>query len=287
MKAALTLILLIISTVAQGQAEKPFSANQNLHNEQIQRVNDRLLEHKQPLQQRLTSHTINLATSEWPPYVSGHLPGNGYIYQIVDHAFKNKNYNVHIEFMSWDDAINFSDQHKHEGFFPAYENETGSTSVVCSMSFDGGPIGLYRRKSLPIHYPVDNPGENQALVFSKLREYRFGVVQGYVNTREFDDATYLKKVSVANDYDNLKQLQEGKVDLIIIDIFVAQYYIENNPERFTDIEFMGPALENKKLYLCFKKQGIDYPQMLSDFNAALISMKASGELDKIISRYSR
>lgn len=227
------------------------------------------------------SNKVYLATTEWPPYVSKELKNNGYVYQLVKQAFSNKSYQIEIKFMPWDEVKNFA-QHNHDGFFPAYEKEsTGDPNIGCSMPFNGGPVGLYRRKTLPIHFTVENPSANQALAFEKLQQYDFGVVNGYENTDAFDQANYLTKISVKNDFENLKQLQEKKVDLIIIDVFVAEYYIDKYPTLFTDVEFMGPALENKNLYLCFNKQDIDYLQLLSDFNAALISMKASGQLDEI------
>lgn len=228
---------------------------------------------------------ITLATTDWPPYVGKDLPDRGYLYQVVQQILQSKGYETEIQFMPWAQAKQVGQQPGH-GFFPAYEHDLTHSPTTCSMPFDGGPIGLFRNTLLPIEFSVSDPSHNQAEAFKKLDKYTFGVVKGYSNTKAFDQASYLKKVAVDNDFDNLKQLQEGKVDLVIMDVFVGMYLIEHNPGVFTDIEFLGPALENKKLYLCVgNPASAQYPAVLSDFNAGLIHMKASGEFDALMDKY--
>jgi polar amino acid transport system substrate-binding protein len=50
-----------------------------------------------------------------------------------------------------------------------------------------------------------------------MKQYTFGVVKGYVNTPEFDAAIFLKKVESASDEEYLRNLINGRVDLIFID----------------------------------------------------------------------
>jgi polar amino acid transport system substrate-binding protein len=228
---------------------------------------------------------ITLATTEWPPYVGKNLPDHGYVYQMVKQALNSKGYDAQIDFMPWEQAKKVGQQTQH-GFFPAYQNELTDAVTACSIPFDGGPIGLFRRKSSNIRLTVDNPSKNQVEAFQELAQYKFGVVEGYVNTSTFDNMNDLQKLPAKSDFENLQQLQEKAVDLVIMDVFVGLYLIEKNPTLFREIEFMGPALEQKNLYLCVGNPDPNqYPAILADFNAALISMKASGKLDEMMEQY--
>ncbi len=48
-----------------------------------------------------------------------------------------------------------------------------------------------------------------------LQSYTFGVVKGYANTLAFDSATFLTKVTVKSDVDNMAALLREQVKLII------------------------------------------------------------------------
>lgn len=228
--------------------------------------------------------TVKLATSEWPPYVSSDLNDKGYVYVIVTEAFKKAGYHPLVEFCPWTEAEKLVEHH-NDAVFPSY-NRTGIEDFVCSVPVEGGPVGFYKRKSTKIEFSVDDPAKNQLAALQGLKQHRFGVVSGYLNTPTFDSATFLQKQAVPDDLANLEQLQAGKVDLIFIDVFVAQYLIEKNKPKFDDLEFMGPALDYKKVHVCFSNKIAGYETKLSAFNQGLKALKDSGELKAIINKYN-
>lgn len=228
------------------------------------------------------SPTVRLATSDWPPYVGKNLREHGYNYAIVKRAFEKAGYKTIINFYPWSDTVNLA-KFNNDAFFPQYEN-SALKNLACSEPMYGGPLGLYKRKDSPIKYTVPEPYANQEQALQKLKQYRFGIVEGYTNTAAFDAASYLKKIAVKTDFENLEQLANKKVDLVMIDVDTAGYLIANNRTKFGTIEFMGPALSNKKLYVCFSTLVLGYQKKLADFNRGLLAIEHSGETTKIRDR---
>lgn len=231
-----------------------------------------------------STRTVRLATTEWPPYTGKELPGMGYIYAVVTQAFQQQGYRTAVEFLPWSEAIQLNKYH-NDAFFPAYEDDF-SDQYACSEPFHGGPVGLYKRKNSMIRYTVSDPHLNQETALRGLKGFKFGVVEGYSNTETFDNASYLKKIPAKNDFDNLKNLQTGKSDLAFSDVFVAEYLIDEHAPDLDNITFMGPSLENKKLYVCFSKHNRDYPIKLAAFNEGLSALRSSGKLKEIVDEFS-
>lgn len=227
--------------------------------------------------------TVNLATSDWPPYVASDMKGYGYVYGIVNGAFQSAGYHTHIAFLPWLEVTQVDKNH-FDAYFPEYDGHT-LKSFACSDPIQGGPVGLYRRKNQSINYTTPYPSKNQAEAFASLKGYRFGVVSGYKNTDAFDNATYLIKIPANTDLENLRHLQEGKVDLAFIDIFVAEYLMNKYNPEFSDLVFMGPSLENKKLFVCFSRNANNYIEKLAAFNRGLKELSDSGRLEQIIEQY--
>ena len=229
--------------------------------------------------------TVTLASLEWEPYIGPNMKNNGYVYEIVTEAFKLSGISVDIRFLPWARAVNTAKTGKRDGLFPEYYDESRLTDFVFSDSFPGGPVGLYKQKTKKVSYSVD-PIQNQNKALKGLKDYRFGVVRGYINTKEFDDATYLKKEEVNNDETNLKKLFKGRIDFIFIDKFVASHIIKTKyPNYIEKLEFMEPPLEVKPLYIAFSKKAKDYDVKLKAFNNGLKKLKEKGLIKKIMGKH--
>ncbi len=222
---------------------------------------------------------VKLVTSEWPPYVTKELQSQGYVYRIVSQAFQAVGYKTSITYMPWSKAINLSKNHA-DAYFPSYDRRDDK-NTDCSAPIFAGPIGLYKRTNSPIQYTIKDPAEHQLTAFRALSAYRFGVVRGYKNTKTFDQISFLNKIYANNDYKNLQNLKNGKVDLAMSDIFVANYLMRHHPE-IAGLTFMGPSLENKDVYVCFSTSVPNAQEKLRAFNRGLALLKGVGSFDYII-----
>ena len=231
------------------------------------------------------NRTVTLTTLDWEPYIGQDLPGQGYVHEIVTEAFKSVGYQVTIRFYPWARAVEEAETGKADGLFPEYYGEARKAKFVFSSSFPGGPVGFMARTSSRITFLAD-PQRDLERVLQGLKQYRFGVVRGYINTQIFDQATYLQKDQATDDEQNLRKLEASRVDLIFIDKFVAQYLIRTRcPDFAGQLEFLEPPLEVKPLYIVFSRQAPGYDQKMKDFNEGLARLQKTGALRGILKKY--
>jgi ABC-type amino acid transport substrate-binding protein len=241
---------------------------------------------------------VTLATLEWEPYVGSAMSSHGFTGEIVVEAFKKAGYEVELEFYQWDEALKLAQIGRVDGIFPAYYDKAREEFFLFSDPFAESPVGLFKKSSLPtgppvayevgaryITYSVD-PRIDQTEALKGLKEYKIGVVKGYVNTPEFDAAEFLQKEQAPSDEANLRKLFKDEVQLIFIDKYVANYLIAKKfPWYLNEFELMEPPLQIKPLHVAFSKKAEDHEQKLKVFNAGLSLMKKDGMLKRIEARY--
>jgi ABC-type amino acid transport substrate-binding protein len=242
---------------------------------------------------------ITLATLEWEPYISSKMPKYGLTAEIVGEAFKRMGYKVEIKFYPWSEALKLGETGKIDGIFPAYHSKSREEHFVFSEPFAESPLGFYKKSTAVagpnisqlkradknITFPED-PRVDQTAVLKMMQQYKFGVVKGYVNTPEFDAATFLKKTEAKSDEENIRNLINGQVDLIFIDRYVAKNIIVKKfPWHLQDYEFMEPVLASKPLYVGFSKKTAGHQQKLKDFNRGLKIAKEDGLLKRLTNKY--
>lgn len=230
--------------------------------------------------------TIVLGTTEWPPYVLNSF-NKGYAYEIVAESFKAAGYDdVKIIFMPWADAEKALNEGQLDGIFPEYYSEKRAKHVIYTAPFSDSPVGFYKKIGSGIHYPNNNPDKDVSATLNGMKKYRFGVVTGYVNLAPFDSNPQLDKIFVDSDLANLTQLYEGKVDLIFIDKYTAEYLIYHKlPSDYSEqLVFMDPPLGYKRLYVAFSKKNNDAHKVATEFNTGLERIKKNGIFAKIIDR---
>jgi hypothetical protein len=227
---------------------------------------------------------ITLATLEWEPYIGSKMPRHGLTAEIVVEAFKRIGYTVEIKFYPWTEALKLGETGEVFVFSePFAESPLGFFKKSAAVA--GPNISQLKRAEENIVFPED-PRVDQTAVLEMMKQYKFGVVKGYVNTPEFDAATFLKKVEAASDEENLRNLINGAVDLIFIDRYAAKNIIVKKfPWHLQDYEFMEPALANKPLYVGFSKKAADHQQKLKDFNRGLKIAKEDGLLKRLTEKY--
>jgi polar amino acid transport system substrate-binding protein len=216
--------------------------------------------------------TITLATLNWEPYVSEEIANGGFTTEIVRQAFQRAGYRIEITYMPWARVLSEVKNGVFDAMYPAYYSESRGRVYALSESIADGPLVLCKRSDRPMQYRS----------LEDLKPYSIGVVRGYVNTAEFDDAHYLDKRIVNSDKQNLLKVLTGRIDLAIIDMFTAQQIIETSiPQAKGKLDFLKPPLEIKPLYVGFSKKRGGYREHLNAFNRALNEMKNEGIIQKI------
>jgi sorbitol/mannitol transport system substrate-binding protein len=237
------------------------------------------------IQQSQGAQTVRLVTADLAPYIGEELEDNGYVYELVTEAFKRVGYKVEIEFFPLARAKKLAEEGARDGLMPVYYDPALEGKLAFSNPFPGGRIGLLKKKSLNVDFKVD-PTKDQIEALKQLKAYRFGFRRGAVNTKEFDNATFLKKSGVTTDSQNLLKLFLGRIDFAIIDKYTAAYLmVEKFPHMIGQIEFMEPPLGIRSFHLAFSRKVKGFERRLADFNRGLQEITNDKTLAFILYKY--
>ncbi len=223
----------------------------------------------------LNSHaeTIVLASLDWPPYIGKDLVNKGPMAEIIRKIFSLYNIEVEIKFAPWARSLEKAKNGDYDGIFPEYYDESRLKHFDFSKVFFKGPVGFFKRNDLDYTYDGN---------ISTLRSFRIAFVRGYVNTKKLDNAFYLKKIFLKDDYSSLKMLNKKRVELSFMDKFVGNYLIKKYHLPPT-LSFIEPPIEEKGLYMAFSKNSKKSKRYLKLFNEGL--KKIEKDIPKIMLKY--
>jgi len=194
---------------------------------------------------------IYLTSLDWPPYSGKSLPDQGASIAVAKAAFKAMDYELIVDFFPWSRAVYLAKEpdSKYAGYFPEYYAKDIEQTFIFSAEMGNGPLGFVQNKSKPISWET----------LDDLSTYAIGTVRDYVNTTEFDlraNDGRLTVKPVTSDLQNIRKLAAERLQLAVIDKNVLSYLLETEPKlkEFQDkVEFNPKLLEDKSLYVCFRK----------------------------------
>lgn len=187
-----------------------------------------------------------LTSLDWPPYTGAELEHQGSITQTLRDALTADELELDVRFLPWNRAVKMvRDGDDYIGYFPEYISR--KTNCLYSRPLDISPLGLAYRS-------------DTELTWSELRDlagYRIGVVDGYLNTPEFDHLAETGILSVEktlSDRQNLLKLLYRRIDLAVIDRRVMEYWMQTSAELEAgrgELLFHDQLLAQNSLHVCF------------------------------------
>ena len=206
-----------------------------------------------------------ITSLDWAPYTNDKLPAQGASSAVVTEAFKAAGNTLKIEFYPWSRAVDMAKSDKaYIAYFPEYHSKANEADFLYSDPIGVGPLVFVERKSDPVKWDS----------YDSLKGKKIGVVKGYVNTDELDAKIASKALTsdeALDDAKNLLKLAAGRVDVAVIDVNVFNYLVKNDAAVKAvagQLQVNGKTLEDKKLYVCFKKSP-EGEKALKEFNQGL------------------
>lgn len=161
----------------------------------------------------------------------------------------------------------------------AYYTKERATRFLFSEPYLDSKIVLCVLKGSPIKWSGS---------LKELEGFRIGVVSGFSNTPEFDSDSHLTKDYATNDLYNLKKLIKKRVDVIVIDKYVAIDILKNNPtvdKGLGAVEFLNPELAVRPLHLIFNQTKPKAVELLKNFNEGLRIATEDGSIKEIMQQF--
>ena len=220
--------------------------------------------------------TLNIVSTNYPPFYSDSYRKNGAVAYIVAQAFLRRGYHVSHKFYPFTRATLLVKTGKADGIVGLWYRKEREEWADYSHPIVPLNIVFYKRKKSDISYEK----------LSDLQGFRIGVGRGYANPPEFTQAKLTTEES-SSDMRNLKKLFFKRVDLVLIGRELAKYLIRTGPEEYADtFEEIGKPLSVEQFHFGVSKKVPDYKNLTKEFNLGLESMRQDGSLEKILKDYS-
>lgn len=223
---------------------------------------------------------VNLASIEYPPYTGEQLKHDGVITQIIQEAYARVGYEVGIRYYTAAKAAKITEAGGVDGLAIVRMRRERKNWVLYSDPMPATEVVFYKRKNMEI--PFD--GKNYLALWS----YSFGTGTGFDNPEGFDPVlrgqTHVRVFR--DDLEVLRKLEAGRIDLAIIDKFIAQYVLNTQmPESVEALDWIGPPLSTEPNYLAISRKAPQAQKKLDDFNRGLAMLAQDGRIHAILAEH--
>ncbi|MFT5704928.1 MAG: polar amino acid transport system substrate-binding protein [Shewanella sp.] len=219
--------------------------------------------------------TLNIVSTNYPPFYSESYSNNGAVAYIVATAFQRRGYNISHKFYPFTRATLLVKTGKVDGIVGLWYRKSREQWAEYSLPIVSLNIVLYKRKDSDISYQQ----------LSDLQGLRIGVGRGYANPVAFTQAK-LETEESSSDELNMKKLFLKRIDLVLIGRELAKYIIRTGPDEYANMfEEVGEPLSVEVFHFGASKSIPGYQHLIKEFNLGLESMRQDGSLDKILQDY--
>ncbi|MBX9296485.1 substrate-binding periplasmic protein [Chromobacterium piscinae] len=224
--------------------------------------------------------TVDLATGEWPPYVSQQLPEQGVFAEIVREAFRRAGYQARMSFQSWPQTELLTKSGKAAAAFPYRPTPEREKDFDFSVPLMHSTSYLFYHKP---HLP-NPPQQFQSL--DELRSYRIAIQLGYWYLPLFQRHR-LNTLMTSDETNALRQLYLGHLDLVPMVLERGLYQIHHVfPGREKEFSYISTPLDKETaLALMFSRSYPQAAKIREDFGRALAQMEKDGSLKAIYQRH--
>lgn len=208
---------------------------------------------------------VRLGTLEWPPFSGQELPGQGQVSKRVRSICAEAGMHLELSFTPWKRVLLEAASGVTQGFFPEYHSASREKDYYFSQPVGCSVVGLVRRSDVTLHWSR----------LEDLAAYRIGVVDGYVNTEEFDRLAgkgVLQTVKSNSDLLALRMLKAGRIDAVVMDraVFKHLSVSDESLEGGVALAFDRNVLAVHSLHVCFPRTAAGR-ELLERFDEAIAS----------------
>lgn len=218
------------------------------------------------------ARSLTLSLPDYPPYMGEQLVEQGILTQVVRTVFLRAGIHIKLVAVPNNRAIEGARNGLYDGSFgwartPEREADLYYSAPVMSLRM----VFCQRR------------GENYRWsTLADLAPHRLGVTRGNFYSSDFD--ALVSAGTLLTDVANLRKLLARRIDLLPIDAEVGPFLIQTALSAEQSRKLISPpqAYWSAPLHVVLTRQQPGNAALLRRFDARLASMRASGELEKLI-----
>jgi polar amino acid transport system substrate-binding protein len=214
---------------------------------------------------------LRMATLEYPPYSSEHLPDGGIIVALTRRAFAVRGYPVQIDFLPWARVRMELGNGNYQGALALWPKEIKEEGLQPSRPLFYSELGLFIRNGYPLQFSS----------LQELRGHTLGIVRGYGYPQHILDAGLTLEDAV-DDISNLRKLNARRFDMVLLERTVGNYLIANDEQLRGKLSWHGNVLERIPLLVGFVPAKPGEPDWSAVFEQGLRDLHSSGEYMQIL-----
>ena len=208
---------------------------------------------------------LRLSTLEWPPFVGQDLPDQGTTSARVRSICAVAGLDLAVSFLPWKRVLMEARAGLAQGYFPEYRSADREKEFHFSKAVGCSVVGLVHRRDVTLDW----------VRLEDLGSYRLGVVDGYVNTEEFDrlvSAGVISPVKCNSDEMALRMLEVGRIDAVVMDRAVFRHLSGRAEASQTPspLVFAAKILTVHSLHVCFPRTPAG-KALVERFDRAIVS----------------
>lgn len=216
---------------------------------------------------------LNVATSEWVPYVGKQLPKQGLAIDIVNTALQRAGYQPNVTIDVWTRTLQGADVGVYDLIAAAWYNEKRAQHFTFSKPY------LYNEIKLLKHMDSDFQFNSVADLNGRM----VGVINNYAYGEKFNQAKGLLRIPGTQVLENILRVLNREIELTLDDERVLKYEIKHNIDANKDKLVIVPKpLSKNGLYIAVSKQNPKHKEIAQAFDKAIAEMKKDGTYDRIL-----
>lgn len=224
---------------------------------------------------------VSILADPWCPYTceaTGDKPG--FLIDAAKIALAGTDYEVDYQIMPWARVLSDVRAGKING--AAGATETDKDGMTMSPPLISSASCFYGKKSF--NWKFDGEASLANVTLGTVVGYTYDEkVDGYIEKNK-GDAKKIQMVSGDNPLpQNIKKLQSDRIQLMIEDKNVVDYYFANNGGA-GDIEAKS-CLDPADVFIAFGAKNPMTPELVKAFSAGFAKAKGNGELAKAMAKY--
>lgn len=228
------------------------------------------------LQPAQAESPLRLATLEYPPYSSQHLPNGGSIVELTRRAFAVRGHSVQIDFLPWARVRAELGNRNYQGALALWPDEIKEEQLIASRPLFYSELGLFIRNDFPLQFTA----------LEELHGQTLGAVRGYGYPQHILDAGLTLEYSV-DDISTLRKLKARRFDLVLLERIVGEHLIAHDEQLEGALSWHGKVLERIPLLVGFIPSKAGEPDWAEVFEQGLRDLHGSGEYMQILRNHNR